>query len=1083
VRAIAVAAALFLLAVSPSWGGAVGPSASALLNGSVSALSCAAPGECAAGGYYTDGGGDQQAFVVSKTHDRWGKAIEVPGTAALNGGGLAEVTSISCAAVGKCAAGGYYTDSAGNQEAFVVSKKNGGWGNAIRVPGTATLNTGGVAEVSSISCAAAGECAAGGYYGSVGEQAPHAFLVSETNGHWGNAIKVPGLAALDTIGYSEVGSVSCAAPGDCAAAGYYTDDLGNQAFVVSEKNGNWDNAIEVPGTATLNAGGRAKVTSVSCVAAGKCGAAGFYDSSAGQQAFVVSEKNGSWHDAIEIPGIATLNTGGTAEARAISCSAAGECAAGGFYTDDSSQLHAFVVSERSGSWHNAIEVPGTPLGDGDTAMVDSVSCPAAGRCAAGGSSGIAGYTQAAFVVREKNGSWGQAIEVAGTSKFNSGVSAEVSAISCAAVGECAAGGSVNNGTFGQWPIVVSEKSGSWGHAIKVRLRVSCVVPNVVGQAIEEAEESLHAAYCGLGRITYVYSELHKGLVVAQQSRPGKHLSGGTRVALTVSKGKKPRSKTAAPTHATTRWHANVVTGEKTGVDINSISCASPGNCSAVGSYVDDAGNRQGLLLTEKAGRWGLGVEAVLPANASSDPQVDLQSISCASAGNCTAVGRYLRTDSIYNDGSGGLSGLLLTQKAGNWAAGVEAVLPANASSSPWVFLGSVSCASAGNCTAVGTYQRDQSIYTGSCCGYSGLLLTEKAGQWAPGVDATLSWEEGTQTSYSYAALNSVSCAPDGGCSAVGHYTYTIGGGRDSSEAGVAVLLTKKRGTWERVDPVMPPNGPGEAATLTSVSCVSGGNCSATGLYNLGIDQGGGPGGVLLTEKAGAWKRGVMAEPPKGATDPYWANYVGLTGISCSGPGDCVAIGEYYDKHERQHLTMLTETAGKWRRGVKAALPRGAIRQGAVLSAVSCASPGNCTAVGSYRGVARRYGLLLTEIGGSWARGVRAPRMTASFGWVLSVSCGSPGNCGAVGVGRKAGGFDYGVLFDSITEPCVVPMLKGKTVRSARRSIRSHGCSTGTIELARSSTVAAGRVISQTPQPGRHLASFTKINLTLSSGTG
>ena len=37
-------------------------------------------------------------------------AVEVPGTAALNTGGYAELDSVSCGAVGECAAGGTYTD-------------------------------------------------------------------------------------------------------------------------------------------------------------------------------------------------------------------------------------------------------------------------------------------------------------------------------------------------------------------------------------------------------------------------------------------------------------------------------------------------------------------------------------------------------------------------------------------------------------------------------------------------------------------------------------------------------------------------------------------------------------------------------------------------------------------------------------------------------------------------------------------------------------------------------------------------------------------------------------------------------------
>ena len=123
--------------------------------------------------------------MVNETNGAWGDAIEVPGTATLNTGGDARAYSISCAAAGECAAGGYYTDGSSHPHAYVVGETNGTWGNAIEVPGTATLNTG--ARVDAISCAAAGECAAGGrYHGS----SHHAFVVSETSGSWSNAIHV-----------------------------------------------------------------------------------------------------------------------------------------------------------------------------------------------------------------------------------------------------------------------------------------------------------------------------------------------------------------------------------------------------------------------------------------------------------------------------------------------------------------------------------------------------------------------------------------------------------------------------------------------------------------------------------------------------------------------------------------------------------------------------------------------------------------------------------------------------------------------------------------------------------------------------
>jgi hypothetical protein len=79
-----------------------------------------------------------------------------------------------------------------------------------------------------------------------------------------------------------------------------------------------------------------------------------------------------------------------------------------------------------------------------------------------------------------------------------------------------------------------------------------------------------------------------------------------------------------------------------------------GNCTTVGSYADGSGNLQGLLLTQTTGTWAAGVQAPLPADAASNPFAFPASLSCASAGNRTAVGQY-------TDSSGSTQGLLLTQ--------------------------------------------------------------------------------------------------------------------------------------------------------------------------------------------------------------------------------------------------------------------------------------------------------------------------------------------------------------------------------------------------------------------------------------
>jgi hypothetical protein len=87
--------------------------------------------------------------------------------------------------------------------------------------------------------------------------------------------------------------VSCASAGNCSAAGHYTDSAGSfPPFVVSEVNGTWQSAEEVPGIAALNQGEDAGIKSVSCPSAGNCSAGGYYGH-LGSHVFVVSSSAAS----------------------------------------------------------------------------------------------------------------------------------------------------------------------------------------------------------------------------------------------------------------------------------------------------------------------------------------------------------------------------------------------------------------------------------------------------------------------------------------------------------------------------------------------------------------------------------------------------------------------------------------------------------------------------------------------------------------------------------------------------------------------------------------------------------------------
>jgi hypothetical protein len=88
-----------------------------------------------------------------------------------------------------------------------------------------------------------------------------------------------------------------------------------------------------------------------------------------------------------------------------------------------------VASEKNGTWGNATAVPGTTASGRNAA--GSVSCASAGNCVAGGSYALSIESPyQAFLVREKNGSWGTAFGVPGLAALNVDGNASVASVSC-----------------------------------------------------------------------------------------------------------------------------------------------------------------------------------------------------------------------------------------------------------------------------------------------------------------------------------------------------------------------------------------------------------------------------------------------------------------------------------------------------------------------------------------------------------------------------------------------------------------------------------------------------------------------------
>jgi hypothetical protein len=398
----------------------------------------------------------------------WGKAITLPAAASAP-------SAISCSSPGNCGAVGGLGGSV-----YVAGQTRGKWGAPKVIPGTArtfkpSSSPGGIA------CFAAGDCVvAGSYLDTAGRT--QAFIASQTHGTWGKLSWVSGLARLDRGHHAGLGELSCPSKGNCTAAGSYTNAAGTSLpFVVSQAHGVWGSAERVPNLTGLPGqikGSLPGFGPISCASAGNCAAAGTYAVSAGpgvNQVYVDDEVNGVWGTPMAVPGLAALNTGQFDNISSISCPSAGNCGAGGSYTESDGAADSFVVTQTHGTWGQATEVatkiPGFNFDDGD--WITTISCPSAGNCVAGGVDNVERDALAAslFIVSQTGGTWGDAVALPGSDQLNQGDQAGFNQISCSSAGNCGAVGyysaAYDFGFVYTQPFVANEANGRWSNAIKV----------------------------------------------------------------------------------------------------------------------------------------------------------------------------------------------------------------------------------------------------------------------------------------------------------------------------------------------------------------------------------------------------------------------------------------------------------------------------------------------------------------------------------------------------------------------------------------------------------------------------------------
>ncbi len=296
-------------------------------------------------------------------------------------------------------------------------------------------------KLNGISCTGVWSCVAVGAVGG------HPVADTLSNGTWKRAT----LALPPATKSATLAGVSCRTATSCVAVGSAT--TGNSVPLVETLTGGVWRPTEL--ASPSNASGVA-LTGVSCPAAGSCVAVGWGKGAVDTQAAAFRLSGGKWT-------VLPLATRAASQLFAVSCPAVGTCVAAGDVssaTDPRITSSSVVDTLSGGAWKSTVLHVGHANGFYES--LDSVSCPAVGRCVTVGNrgfvSGVAASTgtwvTTAWTLN--GGKWSSA-----PVPFSSAHATHLGpvAVSCPAVGTCLAVGTSQTGSS-TFAAVAAELVGS-----------------------------------------------------------------------------------------------------------------------------------------------------------------------------------------------------------------------------------------------------------------------------------------------------------------------------------------------------------------------------------------------------------------------------------------------------------------------------------------------------------------------------------------------------------------------------------------------------------------------------------------------
>lgn len=262
---------------------------------------------------------------------------------------LTSLASVSCASPTSCVAVGLYITQNGDYEALIETLSGTNWtASEAPLPGDAIEPTGNVAQVASelnaVSCRAPGECFAVGWY-VPGENQDAAFVVSLSGSTWSvAALPIP----TEPVGSSFLEDIACPNSGYCVAVGSFA---GGARGLISEWNGsNWSSG-EAPEPTSGGPYDPPGLDQVACGSSTHCVATSV-SLEYGEQVPIWTMVDGKWEPSV-LPLPEGVTAGRTSQLGGPGCEPNGACVGSGGYAGDK-EKSLLAQDNGDGKWSSMI---------------------------------------------------------------------------------------------------------------------------------------------------------------------------------------------------------------------------------------------------------------------------------------------------------------------------------------------------------------------------------------------------------------------------------------------------------------------------------------------------------------------------------------------------------------------------------------------------------------------------------------------------------------------------------------------------------------------------------------------------------